>query len=198
MLKQTVVGGALIIFAMTGSLLAQEPEPDRIPMPPVTRADTTRPSPALLTMIVTWLSMNFDLPATQDLPQVEVVEQMKMATLLYRGLVSDLQPRTTVEVRQTMPLNAGRDLLAIYDVRRKTIYLREGWTGAAPADLSVLVHEMVHHLQNVAGLRYACPEEREKLAFAAQEQWLALFGRTLADDLELDPFTVLVRTTCPF
>lgn len=71
-----------------------------------------------------------------------------------------------------------------------------GWTGKSPADVSVLVHEMVHHVQNVAGLKYACPEEREKPAYDAQNQWLALFGRKVTEEFELDPMTLLVRTNC--
>jgi len=37
------------------------------------------------------------------------------------------------------------------------MYLREGWSGATAAEISVLVHEMVHHLQHEARLGYACP-----------------------------------------
>jgi hypothetical protein len=57
---------------------------------------------------------------------------------------------------------------------------------------------MVHHLQNVAGLKFACHEAREKQAFAAQQQWLALFGKDLATEFGIDPFTLLVRTNCLF
>jgi hypothetical protein len=219
MFKQIGLGAVLLAIAIVSPLRAQPPDQDRVPTPPVIewppdrstetpeirdealgepRTDTTRPTPALLTMIVNWLSMNFALPATHDLPQVKLVGHRKMAALGYRGTMPDRQACMTIEAGHTLPLNAGRDLLAIYDVREKTIYLPEGWTGATPTELSVLIHEMVHHLQNVAGMRYECPEAREKPAFAAQEQWLALFGRNLMDDFELDPFTVLVRSTCPY
>jgi len=58
------------------------------------------------------------------------------------------------------------------------------------------VHEMVHHLQNIAGLKYECPQAREKLAYVAQNQWLAQSGRNLIDEFKLDALTVLVRTNC--
>lgn len=87
-------------------------------------------------------------------------------------------------------------LEAFYDDKTRTIFLPKGWTGRSSAELSVLVHEMVHHVQNVAGLTYACPEEREKIAYAAQRQWLALFGRDLMRDFKIDPMTLLVRTNC--
>jgi hypothetical protein len=45
-------------------------------------------------------------------------------------------------------------------------------------------------------MKFACLEAREKLAYAAQRDWLALFGRDLFTDFETDPFTLLVRTEC--
>ena len=86
--------------------------------------------------------------------------------------------------------------MAVYSDATQTIYLPEGWTGRSPAELSVLVHELVHHVQNVAGLKYACPQEREKLAYEAQERWLGLFGHSLERDFELDGFSLLVKTRC--
>jgi hypothetical protein len=85
---------------------------------------------------------------------------------------------------------------ALYDDATRTIYLPAGWTGETPAELSVLVHEMVHHLQNVAGLRYECAAARERPAHVAQDRWLALFGRSLVDEFALDSMTLLVRTAC--
>jgi hypothetical protein len=72
-----------------------------------------------------------------------------------------------------------------------------GWSGKTPGELSVLVHEMVHHVQNVPGLKFACPEERENVAFEAQERWLDRFNGDLLTEFGLDPFfTLLVRTNC--
>ena len=101
-----------------------------------------------------------------------------------------------VYVLPRIAFSAPAEVEAQYDDATRTIYLPEAWTGDSPAELSVLVHEMVHHVQNVAGLGYACPEEREKLAYAAQRQWLALVGRDLMQEFRLDPMTLLVRTNC--
>jgi hypothetical protein len=75
-------------------------------------------------------------------------------------------------------------------------FLLNGWEGKTPAELSILVHEMVHHLQNVGQLKFACPEEREELAYKAQESWLHLFGHDLEHDFQMDPFTILVKSKC--
>jgi len=55
---------------------------------------------------------------------------------------------------------------------------------------------MVHHLQNLGGLKFDCPQARERLAYAAQDQWLARSGQNLTDEFELDALTVLLRTKC--
>ena len=140
----------------------------------------------LMNSILNWLAANFDLPIIREAPRIEFIQPASMAYVRYRGAVGN----------QAIPLDMGRDIVAVYDDAKRTIYLPQGWAGVTPADQSLLVHEMVHHLQNLGNLKYACPEAREKLAFAAQEQWLELFDRTLASEFDLDPFTLLVRTSC--
>jgi hypothetical protein len=48
----------------------------------------------------------------------------------------------------------------------------------------------------VLALKHECPQEREKLAYLAQERWLGLFGHSLESDFDLDPFSLLVKTRC--
>jgi hypothetical protein len=213
MFNQITLHAALVCLAMVGPAIAQDAEKPDVPTPPVIespqeqidnsaikyeisgtmefRPDSTRSMQVMLSEIVTWLSTNFDLPAIHDYPKVELVPQVKLAALRYRGLATDRERHSAA-----MPLNDGRDLLAIYDDVRKTIYLPQGWTGTKPAEVSVLVHEMVHHLQNLAGTKYNCPEEREKPAYLAQKRWLDRFGLNLADEFQIDGMTVLVRTNC--
>jgi hypothetical protein len=76
--------------------------------------------------------------------------------------------------------------------------LPDQWTGRSAAELSVLVHELVHHLQEAAELRYECPAAREQLAYAAQERWLGLFGLSLSSEFDIDPFTLKISTECGF
>jgi len=143
---------------------------------------------ALLTAIVVWLSANFGLPANFDLPRIERMSSIEMTKTLFQSI--------PVDRRQAMTIDHMRAVQSLYSVERKTIYLRPEWNGRSPAELSELVHEMVHHLQNLSHASYACPAEREKLAYQAQEKWLNMFGHSLATDFDLDGFTILVVTTC--
>jgi hypothetical protein len=154
-----------------------------------------RSQPAALMAIAVWLSSELGLPSIEEPPAVSFVPARRMAGLRFRDVAAD---RWNSSPNFASPDNVGKQptVIAIYDDEARTIFLPEGWTGGTPAELSVLVHELVHHVQTVAGLKFACAEEREKAAFEAQERWLALFGSDLLKEFELDPFTLLVRTNC--
>jgi hypothetical protein len=142
----------------------------------------------LMDSIMNWLVATFDLPAIWEAPRIEFIQPALMAQLRYRGSAGN----------QGMPLDMGRDIVAVYDDANGTVYLPEGWTGVTPAEQSLLVHEMVHHLQNLGKVKYECPEAREKPAFAAQEQWLGMFGRSLSSEFDIDPFTLKIKTVCAY
>ena len=88
-------------------------------------------------------------------------------------------------------------MVAHYDDATKTIYLPDGWNGSTPAEMSVLVHAMTHHFQNVSGRKYYdCPEERKALPYEAQDRWLGLHERSLKEDFKIEPATLMLITQC--
>ena len=93
---------------------------------------------------------------------------------------------------------AQRRVVALYDNKSRTIFLPDDWIGKSPVDQSVLVHEMVHHLQNLANLKFECPTAREKLAYLAQDKWLGRFGTSLEKEFDVDMFTVLISSACMY
>jgi hypothetical protein len=151
---------------------------------------------ALLTAIVIWLSTNYGLPATFEHPRIERVPSIEMATLRYKGLLMSRHREVSVIQDQETSLEKMRDVVAVYNDQTNTIYLSNKWVGRTPAELSVLVHELVHHLQNEAGVTFECPAEREKLAYEAQDKWLGLFGRNLQHEFEINGLALLISTSC--
>jgi hypothetical protein len=137
----------------------------------------------MLAAIGDWLATERGLPEVSELPRIEFDSPERLLAMRLGGAPSAGGGPTP-------------DLTALYHDAERTIRLPQGWTGATPAEVSILVHEMVHHVQNVAGLRYDCPEARERPAFAAQEAWLAQSGGDLASVFGIDPLTLLVRTRC--
>jgi hypothetical protein len=107
-----------------------------------------------------------------------------------------LLPAERADIATAQGDTAGSNTVALYNDDTKTIYLPDGWAGRTPAELSILVHEMVHHLQNIAKLTHECPQAREKLAYEAQDKWLALFGTSLEREFGVDGFTLFAKTGC--
>ena len=193
---------ALLTLAMARSVNAQEPATSPPVQVPGTEchivldgAQFRQPANCselvLLAAIETWLSVEFDLPIVREHPRLKLVSPVEIAGLRLKGLFPN--PGTEIAANES---SAQGDTVAVYHDATQTIYLPKGWSGSTPAELSVLVHEMVHHFQNLLGLKHECPQEREKLAYIAQDRWLGLFGHSLADDFALDPFSLFVKTTC--
>lgn len=144
----------------------------------------------LLTVIVSWLSINFGLPATYEHPDVRLIDQAGMVDVRASMLSAEDEERLRATVNQ------GNGFVALYDDISQTIYLPQDWSAASQADVSVLVHEMVHHLQNSANLTHACEEARERSAYEAQARWLEHVGTTLEHEFELDAMSMLFLTKC--
>lgn len=141
----------------------------------------------LLMAIGRWLAAVYDFPSLQDAPKLVPAAPHELVARRYPMLLSvDATTRSKDQV----------DLVAVYDDRERTIFVSTALAVPEPVAISVLVHEMVHHMQNEGSMRFTCPEEREKQAFAAQADWLAMFGTDLETEFGIDPLTLLVRTTC--
>jgi hypothetical protein len=137
------------------------------------------PGQAVLISMVSWVSNVLDIPAIYDLPRVERTPRIKLAAVMHEG-----------------QFVSQETILSSYNAEKKTIYLPDDWNGATTAGISILVHEMAHHLQHVAGAHYDCAQWEEKLAYVAQERWLAAYGRNLEKDFGIDPLTYLLSTEC--
>lgn len=198
---QPISGG----FQTVQSTASSEPtwsEPATGPKRSTAASDSVLPpsvvASVLLADIASWLSQSFDVPASATIPRIEIASPERFATVRYRRLVEGQQGGAIPGLRDQLSSGQFDDVVAFYENASQTIFLREGWTGRTPQEVSVLVHEMVHHLQNMAGIKYACPAAREKLAYAAQQEWLELSGHDFFEAFETDPMTLLVRTACGF
>jgi len=197
MFKQFLLAVAVSALALLGSSKADcrdDLEPGVAAGSAQLRTDATRVAEDLLEEVAGWLSSNFDLPAIKDRPAIEFTSKARLATMRasdrahWQGLTQD----------EGIDRLALRTVVALYDNNSRTIFLPDDWIGKSPADQSVLVHEMVHHLQNLAKLKFECPMAREKLAYMAQDKWLRRFGTSLESEFDVDMFTVLISSACMY
>jgi hypothetical protein len=148
----------------------------------------TVPLGALVAAVTGWVSAETGLPLPSQPPRITYADDAEMAALRRADGGHGAAPQPSGGTRP--------EVIALYDTRSETILLPAGWTGGTAAELSILVHEITHHLQSEAGQRFACPGEREQAAFAAQARWLERFGSDLEREFRIDPLFLLVATTC--
>jgi hypothetical protein len=86
---------------------------------------------------------------------------------------------------------------ALYSETDHTIYLPDSWRPDNLRDRSVLLHELVHHLQYLNNVRATCPTEYEFQSIELQVTWLREQG---ADDpldlLGISPLFILMLRQC--
>ena len=148
-----------------------------------------------LAVIVTWLSANTDLPANYNLPHIRYTSPDEITDVRY-GTLRQGKKQNVAAAQASLPANQRNSVISVYDPEKQEILLPVGWKVVTAAEQSVLVHEMVHHLQYSAHMKFNCPQELEAAAYRAQEKWLQLFGKSLASEFGLDGFTILVNSNC--
>jgi len=143
------------------------------------------PGGALLEAIAIWVGAKLAQPVPASLPR-----------LVFKPVSQIAASRLKQNASEIVQQQGRPNIISIYDSREKSIYLPESWTGETAADLSVLVHELVHHFQVAHQTKFECDAQREAKAFELQERWLKLFGGSLEEEFQIDPFTLLMRTSC--
>jgi hypothetical protein len=142
--------------------------------------------PVLASAMTGWVAAELGERVPDVLPEVLLVDRATLGALAR----SD----------ETLPASHGSepDLQALYRFGSRTIHLPSDWTGATAAQMSILVHEIVHHFQALRGDIHACPAAREELAFAVQARWLKAHGESLESAFGVEPLFLIVATNCLF
>jgi hypothetical protein len=145
------------------------------------------PLPILVKLATGWVAADLGLPMPETLPRVAFADEATMRII-----------RASVEGIPAVATTPEAEVLGMYDTSSGTIFLPLGWTGQSPAEMSILVHEIVHHLQTLSDERFGCPAEREKRAYEVQGRWLEAHGESLEVSLGISPMFLLVATNCMF
>ena len=109
-------------------------------------------SPTLLNELNTWLDAETEFGRNDSDPYIKFVEIEHAEEL--RGVADHSGGRTR----------------GLYDEETSTIYLMKPWAANNRRDLSVLLHEMVHHRQSEQ--HWYCQQAQEWRAYQIQAQWL--------------------------
>ncbi len=86
---------------------------------------------------------------------------------------------------------------ALYSERDHSIYLPDGWRADNLRRRSILLHELVHHLQYLNHAKVTCESEHEFQALQLQVMWLGEQGVDDPFDLTgLDPLWLMMLKEC--
>ena len=88
----------------------------------------------------------------------------------------------------------GTVLYGFYDITLNLIILPDTWDRTDPWSQSVLLHEMIHYLQDVNKIKYFCVEEMEKDTWPLQKQYLKEQHNF---DWDYDKLWHLLISSCP-
>jgi hypothetical protein len=111
----------------------------------------------ILTALMIWLGANTPFDVNHDIPKVLFLSQEQMEDLYYTNEEKD---------------NFPNQLHGLYDKDSDTIILPDNWDRRDPWDLGVLVHEMVHYLQDMNKIEFECTAQMEKDAWPIQQRYL--------------------------
>ncbi|MGH1485588.1 MAG: DUF6647 family protein [Cellvibrionaceae bacterium] len=127
----------------------------------------------LLGILIEWLALNSNIDITTP-PDVVVMESEDLAK------------------------KYGSPVYALYAHHEATIYLSNAVDLTTIRGSSVLLHELVHHYQNVSGAMdgYNCARESERLAYETQRDYLKANKAKLMP--ELDSFNIVMRSMCSY
>lgn len=145
---------------------------------------------ALLTALMVWVSSVTGYPPADSLPRIALSTPCDLYEM---AVGADCPEDDEILIR------------GVYDHHSDTIHLREGWEPDNLHDIAVLVHEMVHHLQNHAGMDMVpkndpCSGQKlEKPAYQAQIRWLMSTGLDFDQSLAVmgtNRLFLLMVTSC--
>lgn len=109
----------------------------------------------ILTALMIWLGANTSFDTNHDIPNVLFLSQTQMEQMFYKG--NDKMPNT---------------LHGLYDQESDTIILPDTWDRRKAWDLGVLLHEMVHYLQDQNDMDFNCTAEMERESWPIQQRYL--------------------------
>ena len=133
--------------------------------------------------------------AIPEPPNITYIEDGRKLFLMSYGC--DTEPNQ--DICKAYTGENGATILALYNNETKTVFLNKDFWPTSTKDQSILLHELVHHMQYSRDYnlyRRKCQGEIEKEAYDLQEKWLANYGWTLQKTIDLGPLLRHILTNC--
>ncbi len=130
----------------------------------------------IIMALMIWIGANTNYNIDVPKPTILFVTQDKMEEAYYGGEKYE-----------------GVTLHGLYDIKLDLIILPDTWDRTDPWSLSVLLHEVIHYLQDINQIDYDCVNQMEKDAWPLQKQYLKEQHNF---DWDYDKLWHLLTSTC--
>ena len=145
----------------------------------------------IMMVLMTWASAQLGVVVPDTLPEVVFAPPTEIACIA-KGIEAEDCPS---EIDPTKMYAR-----ALYNTATRIMYLPNTFDSEKYADVSILVHELVHHVQTEYRLSYLCQGALERKAYDLQAKWLDDHGhdgwQVLETELDIDRFTTFIMTMC--
>ena len=151
----------------------------------------------LVATLLAWIVAQTGLAAPNP-PRIVFVPKYQLSEL-YRGVSNgEREPQAIFSnIKGARNPNDPAGVQAFYVRDDATIYLQTDWRPVGLRNQSILLHELVHHVQRFNRVNPSCPGSLEKRAYDLQAEWLR--ERSVRNPSELigsDQLTVAILTAC--
>ena len=156
---------------------------------------------ATLTSMMLWINSLTGIPMPESPPEIVYTEAREMKYMLY-GCNSKTHPRASQickELKETGEItNDNTSTIGLYDHDRKVIHLNPIIrTYDKPVRDSVIIHELVHHMQFSADIPYQCFGQLEETAYDIQDRYIKSKGRKdIFTELDISPLYLFIIFSC--
>jgi hypothetical protein len=139
------------------------------------------PSAELMRALMAWAAPRLELPVPDALPTIVRKDHCGLQAMYMPGLAC---------------LPPGNGALALYG--SGVMWLHEDWRADSLKDISILLHELVHHMQHHAGVEpVPCAAEAlEKPAYDAQFAFLEAAGADPYETIGINALKLIFVTNC--
>jgi len=151
----------------------------------------------LIMSLMVWISVhtNYIIP---DPPSIVLNTKVELRDTIYGCKeLKTKNPTKWNEICREMDWQA-KSVVAVYNHDSKVIHLPIYFDLKKLSHQSILLHELVHHIQyaNEYNKKVQCMEELEAQAYTLQEKWLKENNTEMPDDLKIGPIMRSLVTTC--
>jgi hypothetical protein len=142
---------------------------------------------SLVLAMMTWISAASGMPVPDRPPEIRHLPPHRLALLANPNAGGDHPAYDPVQTS---------GYLALYHADSRTVLLRDDWQADELRDRSILLHELVHHMQAHADRSYLCNGAMEREAYGLQAEWLEERGGDLFDTLGMNGLGLYAATRC--